>query len=38
MSMRKFAINGRIFEFPITGVGRFCVEVIKAIDASDRGN
>ena len=30
--MRKYAINGRIFEFPITGVGRFCVEVIKQLD------
>ena len=28
-----FAINGRIFEYPITGVGRFCYEVIKEMDA-----
>lgn len=25
-------INGRIFEFPITGVGRFCYEVITEMD------
>lgn len=31
-SMSRFAINGRIFEFPLTGVGRFCVEVIKELD------
>lgn len=28
----KIAINGRIFEFAPTGVGRFCIEVIKEID------
>jgi len=33
--MRKVAINGRIFEFPLTGVGRFCVETIKQIDRMD---
>lgn len=31
------AINGRIFEFAITGVGRFCTEVIKCIDDMDFG-
>jgi len=30
--MIKFAINGRIFEYPITGVGRFCYETITAMD------
>ncbi len=30
--MKKIAINGRIFEFPLTGVGRFCVESLKEMD------
>ena len=30
--MKPILINGRIFEFPITGVGRFCYEVISEID------
>ncbi|MDD3049331.1 MAG: glycosyltransferase family 1 protein [Bacilli bacterium] len=30
--MKKIVINGRIFEFPITGVGRFCNEVILELD------
>lgn len=29
---KRFAINGRIFEYPITGVGRFCYEVISEMD------
>lgn len=31
--MGKFSINGRIFEFPITGVGRFCYETIMEMDS-----
>lgn len=30
--MKKVVINGRVFEFPITGVGRFCYEVICELD------
>lgn len=30
--VNKLAINGRIFEYPITGVGRFCYEVISELD------
>ena len=30
--MKGIIINGRIFEFPITGVGRFCYEVMLALD------
>lgn len=30
--MPAILINGRIFEFPITGVGRFCYEVISEMD------
>lgn len=30
--IKKIVINGRIFEFPITGVGRFCYETIRELD------
>lgn len=30
--MNTLIINGRIFEYPITGVGRFCYEVISEFD------
>lgn len=30
--MKHIVINGRIFEFPITGVGRFCYETIMELD------
>lgn len=32
MKNRKLAINGRILEFPITGVGRFFCETIRELD------